>query len=39
LLPDVGHYPQHQAPDVVVPATLMFLAGLRAGTQGWTARG
>jgi pimeloyl-ACP methyl ester carboxylesterase len=28
LIPDVGHYPQHQAPDVVVPAVLDFLAGL-----------
>ena len=39
LVPDVGHYPQHQAPDVVAPATLAFLAGLRADAQGWTARG
>ncbi|MFF2621627.1 alpha/beta fold hydrolase [Oerskovia jenensis] len=39
LVPDVGHYPQHQAPDVVVPATLAFLAGLRADAQGWNARG
>ena len=30
LIPDVGHYPQHQAPDVVVPAVLEFLAGLPA---------
>jgi pimeloyl-ACP methyl ester carboxylesterase len=30
LVPDVGHYPQHQAPDVVVPAVLEFLAGLPA---------
>jgi pimeloyl-ACP methyl ester carboxylesterase len=28
LLDDVAHYPQHQAPDVVVPAVLGFLAGL-----------
>jgi len=28
LVPDVGHYPQNQAPDVVVPATLAFLADL-----------
>ncbi|WP_460706137.1 alpha/beta fold hydrolase [Myceligenerans halotolerans] len=28
LVPDTGHYPQHQAPDVVVPAVLRFLAGL-----------
>lgn len=31
LVPEVGHYPQHQAPDVVVPAVLGFLAGLPAG--------
>jgi pimeloyl-ACP methyl ester carboxylesterase len=30
LVPEVGHYPQHQAPDVVVPAVLEFLAGLPA---------
>jgi pimeloyl-ACP methyl ester carboxylesterase len=30
LIPEVGHYPQHQAPDVVVPAVLDFLAGLPA---------
>ncbi|MEV0894438.1 alpha/beta hydrolase [Promicromonospora sp. NPDC050262] len=28
LVDEVGHYPQHQAPDVVVPAVLDFLAGL-----------
>ena len=28
LLPEVGHYPQHQAADDVVPAVLEFLAGL-----------
>ncbi len=28
LLDDVAHYPQHQAPDLVVPAVLEFLAGL-----------
>ena len=28
LLPDVAHYPQHQAPEVVVPRTLAFLATL-----------
>ncbi|MFE4464658.1 alpha/beta fold hydrolase [Oerskovia sp. NPDC056781] len=39
LVPGVGHYPQHQAPDVVAPATLTFLAGLRADAQGWNARG
>jgi len=31
LVPSVGHYPQHQAPDVVVPAALEFLAGLPDG--------
>lgn len=30
LLDDVAHYPHHQAPDVVVPAVLDFLAGLAA---------
>ncbi|MGW8567384.1 alpha/beta fold hydrolase [Isoptericola sp. NPDC055881] len=30
LVPGVGHYPQHQAPDVVTPAVLDFLAGLPA---------
>ena len=28
LLDDVAHYPQHQAPDLVVPAVLGFLAAL-----------
>jgi pimeloyl-ACP methyl ester carboxylesterase len=28
LVPNVGHYPQHQAADVVVPAVLDFLASL-----------
>ncbi|RPF21401.1 alpha/beta fold hydrolase [Myceligenerans xiligouense] len=28
LVPETGHYPQHQAPDVVVPAVLTFLDGL-----------
>ena len=30
LLDDVAHYPQHQAPEVVVPAVLDFLAALPA---------
>lgn len=30
LVPEAGHYPQHQAPDVVVPAVLEFLAELPA---------
>lgn len=34
LVPEVGHYPQHQAPDVVVPAVLEFLAGLPGGAGG-----
>ncbi|WP_407316737.1 alpha/beta hydrolase [Isoptericola halotolerans] len=35
LVPDAGHYPQHQTPDVVVPAVLGFLAGLPvAGDHG-----
>ncbi|GAA1711146.1 alpha/beta hydrolase [Isoptericola hypogeus] len=34
LVPGVGHYPQHQAPDVVTPAVLDFLAALPAGDQG-----
>ncbi|MBE1878164.1 alpha/beta fold hydrolase [Myceligenerans pegani] len=28
LVPEAGHYPQHQAPDVVAPAVLRFLARL-----------
>ncbi len=33
LIPDVGHYPQHQAPQVVVADTLAFLASLpRSGS-------
>ena len=34
VIPDVGHYPQHQAPEVVTPATLAFLAGLPRDTAG-----
>ncbi|GAA1987859.1 alpha/beta hydrolase [Isoptericola halotolerans] len=30
LVPDVGHYPQHQAPDVVAASVLDFLAHLPA---------
>ena len=30
LVPGVGHYPQHQAPEVVAPVVLEFLAGLPA---------
>ena len=39
LVPDVGHYPQHQAPDVVVSAVLDFLAGLPGSTGGPGAAG
>lgn len=28
LIPEVGHYPQHQRPDVVIPAMLAYLASL-----------
>ncbi len=34
LIPDVAHYPQHQAPEVVVPRTLAFLADLPRDTTG-----
>ena len=34
LLDDVAHYPQHQAPDLVVPRMLEFLADLPAGPGG-----
>lgn len=33
LLDDVAHYPQHQAPELVVPPMLDFLAGLPAGER------
>jgi pimeloyl-ACP methyl ester carboxylesterase len=33
LLDDVAHYPQHQAPELVVPAVLDFLAGLPASAH------
>ncbi|MGW2093114.1 alpha/beta fold hydrolase [Promicromonospora sukumoe] len=39
LIPEVGHYPQHQSPDVVVPAVLGFLAGLPAGAPDATEGG
>jgi pimeloyl-ACP methyl ester carboxylesterase len=41
LVPGAGHYPQAEAPDVVVPAVLDFLAGLagRAGGQTEPAGG
>ncbi|MCK0117868.1 alpha/beta hydrolase [Isoptericola sp. S6320L] len=34
LVPEAGHYPQHQTPDVVVPAVLDFLAELPTATGG-----
>jgi pimeloyl-ACP methyl ester carboxylesterase len=40
LVPGVGHYPQHQAPEVVTPAVLDFLVGLpAAGHDGADQRG
>ena len=33
LLDDVAHYPQHQAPELVVPRMMDFLAGLPAGER------
>lgn len=37
LLPRAAHYAQHQAPEVVVPATLTFLAGLPRTESSWVA--
>lgn len=37
LLPDVAHYAQHQAPEVVVPAMLTFIAGLPHTAGSWDA--
>lgn len=34
LLPDAGHYPQNQAPEAVIPATLAFLAALPRDAHG-----
>ncbi|MBO3100508.1 alpha/beta fold hydrolase [Cellulomonas fengjieae] len=34
LIPDVAHYPHHQAPEVVVPGTLAFLADLPRDAAG-----
>jgi pimeloyl-ACP methyl ester carboxylesterase len=40
LVPEAGHYPHAQRPDVVVPTTLDFLARLRgAGWGGAAGRG
>lgn len=38
-LTEVGHYPQHQRPDVVVPETLGFLAALPRSGAAWSAPG
>jgi pimeloyl-ACP methyl ester carboxylesterase len=36
IVPDAGHYPHAQRPDIVVPATLAFLASHRdPTTRGW----
>lgn len=37
LVPDVAHYPQNQAAEVVVAETLTFLSGLPRTPQAWTA--
>ncbi len=37
LIPDVGHYPQAQRPDVVVPAVRDLLAALPRTGDRWTA--
>jgi Predicted hydrolases or acyltransferases (alpha/beta hydrolase superfamily) len=34
IVPDAGHYPHAQRPDIVVPATLAFLAEHRDSTTG-----
>ncbi|MFI2487759.1 alpha/beta fold hydrolase [Promicromonospora kroppenstedtii] len=39
LVDEVGHYPAQQAPDVVVPAVLDFLAGLPGSAGGPGAAG
>jgi pimeloyl-ACP methyl ester carboxylesterase len=33
LVPDAGHYPQSQRPEIVVPALLSFLSTIRPTTQ------
>ncbi len=35
LVPDAGHYPHAQRPDITVPATLEFLGRIRTGHQAW----
>ena len=37
-VPEAGHYPHAQRPDVTVPGTLDFLAALRAADTVWAAR-
>jgi pimeloyl-ACP methyl ester carboxylesterase len=38
LVPDAGHYPHAQRPEVTVPATLEFLGSLRGTTDAWAPR-
>ncbi len=37
LVADAAHYPQHQAPDVVVPAVLAFLDRITSDAARWSA--
>ena len=39
LVPDAGHYPHSQRPDVLVPALVELLAGLPRNGTGWVAPG
>ena len=40
MVPEAGHYPHAQRPDIVVPATMEFLRARRAGaTDAWARRG
>jgi pimeloyl-ACP methyl ester carboxylesterase len=38
LVPDAGHYPHAQRPDITVPATLEFLGSLRGTADTWASR-
>ncbi|MGO4691495.1 alpha/beta fold hydrolase [Glaciibacter sp. 2TAF33] len=38
LVPDAGHYPHAQRPDITVPATLEFLGSLRGPADAWASR-
>jgi pimeloyl-ACP methyl ester carboxylesterase len=38
LVPDAGHYPHAQRPDITVPATLQFLGSLRGTADAWASR-